>query len=82
MDLLVHENDLIVATQGRALWILDDLTPLHQIDEGGIPVATVKDLHQRKRQSQQPTATDQEGQVKAKDIEPTDFSPKLTSEKP
>ncbi len=33
MDLLVHENDLIVATQGRALWILDDLTPLHQIDE-------------------------------------------------
>ena len=33
MDLLVHENDLIVATQGRALWILDDLTSLHQIDE-------------------------------------------------
>ena len=33
MDLLVHENDLIVATQGRALWIMDDLTPLHQIDD-------------------------------------------------
>ena len=33
MDLLVHENDLIVATQGRALWIMDDLTPLHQIGE-------------------------------------------------
>jgi hypothetical protein len=32
MDLLVHQNDLIVATQGRAIWILDDLTPLHQID--------------------------------------------------
>ncbi len=32
MDLLVKESDLIVATQGRALWILDDLTPLHQIE--------------------------------------------------
>jgi len=32
MDLLVHKNDLIVATQGRALWIMDDLTPLRQID--------------------------------------------------
>ncbi len=29
-DLRVHANDLIVATQGRSLWILDDLTPLHQ----------------------------------------------------
>lgn len=27
-DLLVHENDLIAATQGRALWIVDDVTPL------------------------------------------------------
>jgi len=33
MDLLVHENDLVVATQGRALWIMDDLTPLHQISD-------------------------------------------------
>jgi photosystem II stability/assembly factor-like uncharacterized protein len=33
MDLLVHQNDLIVATQGRSLWIMDDLTPLHQIDD-------------------------------------------------
>ena len=33
MNLRVYQNDLIVATQGRALWILDDLTPLHQIDE-------------------------------------------------
>jgi photosystem II stability/assembly factor-like uncharacterized protein len=32
MDLQVHQNDLIVATQGRALWIMDDLTPLHQMD--------------------------------------------------
>jgi len=30
-ELLVHEQDLLVATQGRGLWILDDLTPLHQL---------------------------------------------------
>ena len=29
-DLLVHGNDLIAATQGRAIWILDDVTPLRQ----------------------------------------------------
>jgi photosystem II stability/assembly factor-like uncharacterized protein len=33
MDLLVKERDLVVATQGRALWILDDLTPLHQLTD-------------------------------------------------
>jgi len=29
-DLLVHGDDLIAATQGRALWVLDDLSPLRQ----------------------------------------------------
>jgi hypothetical protein len=32
-DLAVRHQDLIVATQGRSFWILDDLTPLHQLDE-------------------------------------------------
>jgi photosystem II stability/assembly factor-like uncharacterized protein len=32
-DLAVRHQDLIVATQGRAFWILDDLTPLHRLDE-------------------------------------------------
>lgn len=32
-DLRVKRKDLVVATQGRALWILDDLSPLHQISE-------------------------------------------------
>lgn len=27
-DLLVKDRDLVIATQGRALWILDDVTPL------------------------------------------------------
>lgn len=30
-DIRVHKKDLVVATQGRAIWILDNLTALHQI---------------------------------------------------
>jgi photosystem II stability/assembly factor-like uncharacterized protein len=30
-DLQVYNDDLIVGTQGRSLWILDDLTPLQQL---------------------------------------------------
>ena len=30
-DLIVKDTDLVVATHGRAFWILDDLTPLHQL---------------------------------------------------
>jgi photosystem II stability/assembly factor-like uncharacterized protein len=30
-DLAVKRNDLVVATHGRSYWILDDLTPLHQL---------------------------------------------------
>ena len=29
-DIKVHHKDLVLATQGRAFWILDDITPLHQ----------------------------------------------------
>jgi photosystem II stability/assembly factor-like uncharacterized protein len=30
-DLAVKDNNLVVATQGRSLWIIDDLTLLHQL---------------------------------------------------
>ena len=30
-DLKIHKKDLVLATQGRGFWILDDLTPLHQL---------------------------------------------------
>ncbi|MDX2184333.1 MAG: glycosyl hydrolase [Gemmatimonadaceae bacterium] len=33
-DLAVHRNDLVVSTQGRSLWLLDDLTPLQQLMAG------------------------------------------------
>ncbi|MBT8185343.1 MAG: glycosyl hydrolase, partial [Eudoraea sp.] len=31
-DLAVKDNNLVVATQGRSVWILDDLTVLHQLN--------------------------------------------------
>jgi hypothetical protein len=40
-DLTIKENDLIVATQGRAFWVLDDLTVLQEKDNAGI----TKNLH-------------------------------------
>ena len=30
-DLQVKDSDLVIATHGRSFWILDDLTPLHQL---------------------------------------------------
>jgi photosystem II stability/assembly factor-like uncharacterized protein len=32
-DLAVRDHDLIAATHGRSFWILDDLTPLHQLTD-------------------------------------------------
>ena len=32
-DLHVKGNDLIAATHGRSFWLIDDLTPLHQLSE-------------------------------------------------
>jgi hypothetical protein len=31
-DLVIKDNDLVAATQGRAFWILDDIAPLRQLD--------------------------------------------------
>ncbi|MGH9452750.1 MAG: WD40/YVTN/BNR-like repeat-containing protein [Terriglobia bacterium] len=31
-DLALHGNDLVAATHGRSFWILDDISPLRQID--------------------------------------------------
>ncbi len=32
-DLTIKDNNLIVATQGRSVWVIDDLTVLHQLDD-------------------------------------------------
>ena len=31
-DIVVHNDDLVVGTHGRSFWILDNLTPLRQLD--------------------------------------------------
>ncbi|WP_435415452.1 VPS10 domain-containing protein [Polaribacter aestuariivivens] len=38
-DLAIKNDNLIAATQGRSLWIIDDLTPIHQLTK-----ATGKDV--------------------------------------
>lgn len=32
-DLVIHQNDVVVGTHGRSFWILDDITPLRQINK-------------------------------------------------
>lgn len=32
-DLVVHNDDIVVGTHGRSFWILDDVTPLRQIND-------------------------------------------------
>jgi hypothetical protein len=40
-DLTIKDDDLVVATQGRAFWVLDDLTLLHQLK----PELDNRDVH-------------------------------------
>jgi photosystem II stability/assembly factor-like uncharacterized protein len=39
-DLVIHGDDLVIATHGRSFWILDDMTPLRQVD----PKITASDV--------------------------------------
>ncbi len=36
-DLLIHGNDLVVATHGRSFWVLDNISLLRQLDTPGAP---------------------------------------------
>jgi len=40
-DLVIHGDDVVVATHGRGFWILDDVTPLRQIDATTASTAAV-----------------------------------------
>ncbi|NJB71629.1 photosystem II stability/assembly factor-like uncharacterized protein [Saonia flava] len=40
-DLTIKDNNLIVATQGRSLWIIDDLTVMHQLDANKKSAASI-----------------------------------------
>src|SRR5437879_12159636 len=36
-DLVVKDDDLVAATHGRSLWVLDDVTPLRQVTTQSAP---------------------------------------------
>ena len=35
-DLVIHENDLVAGTHGRGFYILDDITPLRQLNDAAV----------------------------------------------
>src|SRR6185437_520483 len=39
-DLLIHDDDLIVATHGRSFWVLDDIAPLRELAAGAAAPGT------------------------------------------
>jgi photosystem II stability/assembly factor-like uncharacterized protein len=40
-DLVIHDDDIVVGTHGRSFWILDDMTPLRQLERGANTSTTV-----------------------------------------
>ena len=61
-DLAIKDNNLIVATQGRSLWLIDDLTVLHQANSSDANTAmklyAPKDSYRTKgRAASQPSLT-------------------------
>ena len=40
-DLNIHQDDLVAATHGRSFWVLDDITPLRQIDSKSADAAMI-----------------------------------------
>ena len=63
-DIKIHprEHDLILATHGRALWILDDITPLEQMSRAARQEMTLFDLRPATSFRQIETSSGQEGQ--------------------
>jgi photosystem II stability/assembly factor-like uncharacterized protein len=63
-DIKIHprDHDLIIATHGRALWILDDITPLEQMSRAARQEMTLFDLRNATSYRQLETTSGQEGQ--------------------
>ncbi|MDA8596042.1 glycosyl hydrolase [Flavobacteriaceae bacterium] len=60
-DLTVKEDNLIAATQGRSFWLIDDLTPLYQVDdntlESEMTLFKVKDTYRMSGGAARPSKT-------------------------
>nr|WP_299343481.1 glycosyl hydrolase [Allomuricauda sp.] len=62
-DLTIKDNNLVVATQGRSVWIIDDLTVLHQLDASKKTASAIlykpKDSYRTKgRAAKEPSKTE------------------------
>ncbi|MGD0467334.1 MAG: hypothetical protein ABSA54_03065 [Terriglobales bacterium] len=44
-DLVIKNDDLVLATHGRSFWILDDVSPLRQIATSGADSVAGEDMH-------------------------------------
>ena len=40
-DLVIKDDDIVIGTHGRSFWILDDITPLRQLDPGHISPSAI-----------------------------------------
>jgi photosystem II stability/assembly factor-like uncharacterized protein len=62
-DLVIHEDDLVVATHGRSFWVLDDITPLRQIHSSTAPGEIVLYKPQNARRLHYPDSIERRGPV-------------------
>ncbi len=44
-DLVIKNDDLVLATHGRSFWILDDVSPLRQLTDSGADAVAAEDMH-------------------------------------
>lgn len=64
-DLTIKDDNLIVATQGRSVWVIDDLTVLHQLDNAKKSASSIlykpRDSYRTKgRKARRPSKTEGE----------------------
>ncbi|MFN2501606.1 MAG: WD40/YVTN/BNR-like repeat-containing protein [Pyrinomonadaceae bacterium] len=57
-DLVVHEDDIVVGTHGRSIWILDDITPLRQLDPVTMAASAVLFIPQKATRVKRSVHTD------------------------
>jgi photosystem II stability/assembly factor-like uncharacterized protein len=44
-DLVIKNDDLVLATHGRSFWILDDVSPLRQLADANLDSVAAEDVH-------------------------------------
>jgi photosystem II stability/assembly factor-like uncharacterized protein len=62
-DLNIHNDDLVVATHGRSFWVLDDITPLRQIDANSANAEVILHKPQAALRLHLPDAIERRGPV-------------------